>query len=182
MANWITAIAACVYTLIALVGAIYVYRQLKTLQEASSLEAFKTFYELWEDVQLRAARRSIYSRFGPLLRLKDESKQIEELRKSMANLNEEERANIDLVIYRSNLVGLLWSEKFFSSEMRDRVIGYIYKTAIVTWDCLYPYIQFVRQQRSELPGSITYAAPFEHLVKDAEKKLGERPRPQPSQF
>jgi len=94
----------------------------------------------------------------------------------------DELRQFDTVIYRSNLVGMLWAEHFFSGKTRQRVMDYIHKTAILSWDCLKPFIEFIRHKRGEDQGEVTYALPFEKLVREAEKRLGNQARPKPSKF
>ncbi len=151
------------------------------MRRAGELEAFKAFWQIWDDQEARSARRYVYGKFGPLLDMAGDQKKAE-VRKMCQGLTEEELRRIDRVISSSNLAGLLWEKKLLSRGVKKKLTGYIYKTGIQSWDCLEPYIDFVREQRSERPGSITYAAPFEELVRAALKRLGNEPRPRPGKF
>jgi hypothetical protein len=175
-------LATWVYTIVTGVVLYLVYRQVASLREAGDLGAFETFSRLWEDEQVRESRRAIYKAFGPAVNSKDEIEREALEEKILGNLpgNEALYKHIDRLIYRNNLVGALWNEGLLSSGFRNKFIGYIYKTVILQWDCLWPYIRSERAKREKHPNSITYAVPFERLKREAEKRLGNEPRPRPT--
>lgn len=175
-------LAAWVYTVVTGVVLFFVYKQVVSLREAGDLGAFETFSRLWEDEQVRESRRAIYKHFGPAVNKKDEIERQALEEKILGNLpdNETLYKHIDRLIYRNNLVGALWTTELLSATFRKKFIGYIYKTAILQWDCLWPYIKSERAKREKHPNSITYAVPFERLKQEAEKRLGNEPRPRPT--
>ncbi len=175
-------LATWVYTIVTGVVLVFVYKQVVSLREAGDLGAFETFSRLWEDEQVRESRRAIYKAFGPAVNAKDEIERQALEEKILGNLpdNETLYRHIDRLIYRNNLVGALWSAGLLSPRFRNKFIGYIYKTVILQWDCLWPYIKSERAKREKHPNSITYAVPFERLKKEAEKRLGNEPRPRPT--
>lgn len=159
-----------------------VENQLVEARASRDLESFVAFTELWEDPEVRSARRLIYKYFGSALRTSDEIVRNRIFEDEIGNTlnNQERRQLIELVINKSNQVGLLWSEGLFSERMRAVVLPYIYKTVIQTWLCLKPYIEHVRKQRREQAvATITYAAPFESLYSRADSLRKERNEPEP---
>src|SRR6266478_5938113 len=175
-------LATWIYTIVTGVVLVLVYKQVVSMRGAGELGAFETFSRLWEDEDVRESRRAIYKAFGPALNKQDEIERQAQVEKVVGNLSNDEalRKHIDRLIYRCNLVGTLWTEGFLSPSFRDKFIGYIYKTAIIQWDCLQPFIELERAKRERQPNTITYAVPFERLKKEAEKRLGNEPRPRPT--
>jgi hypothetical protein len=172
-------LAAWVYTIVTGVVLYFVYRQVVAMRGAGDIGAFETFIRLWEEEEIRESRLAVYRAFALAANKKDEIERQAEEEKILGNLPDSEqlRRHIDRLIYRSNLVGALWTEEFLSPSFRDKFIGYIYKTVILQWDCLWPYIRAERAKREKHPNSITYAVPFERLKKEAEKRPGTEPRP-----
>ncbi len=171
-----------IYTIVTGVVLVLVYKQVVSMRGAGELAAFETFSRLWEDEDVRESRRAIYRAFGPALNKQDEIERQAQIEKVLGNLPNDEalRKHIDRLIHRCNLVGALWNEGFLSPSFRDKFIGYIYKTVIIQWDCLRPFIEFERAKREKQPNTITYAKPFERLKKEAEKRLGNELRPRPT--
>ncbi len=174
-------LAVWVYTFVTGAVLIFGYRQVASLREAGELGAFETFSRLWEDEDVRESRRAIYVAFGPAVNKKNEIEKQTLEEKILGTLTDDEALyrHIDRLIYRNNLVGALWTTELLSASFRKKFIGYIYKTVILQWDCLWPYIRTERAKRESHPNSITYAVPFGRLKKEAEKRLGNEPRPRP---
>jgi hypothetical protein len=172
-------LATWVYTIVTGVVLYLVYKQVVAMRGSGDIGAFETFTRLWEEEEIRESRLAVYKAFASAVDKKNETERQAAEEKILGNLpnNEQLRKHIDRLIYRSNLVGALWTEGFLSSSFRKKFIGYIYKTAILQWDCLWPYIKAERAKREKFPNSITYAVPFERLKKEAEKRLGTEPRP-----
>jgi len=111
----------------------------------------------------------VYSLFGPALRKKDPLEKQVEFERVIGGITGQQHDAVNVVINKSNLVGLLWTEGLLSASMRKVVLPYIYKTVIQTWTCLELYVQYIRRIRGEAsPASITFAAPFERLWKEAD--------------
>ncbi len=162
-----------------------VENQLAEMRATRDLESFVTFIRLWDEEEVRASRRHVYILFGGALRKKDPLGKQLEFERVIGSIEGQERRDIDIVINKSNLVGVLWTEGLLSPSMKKTVLPYVYKTALLTWNCLEPYIRHVRQLRGETsPGSITFAAPFEALWKEAEtlRKQRNEEIPPPSHF
>lgn len=175
------ALATWLYLLLTAAVLFFIFLQVKAMRRTAELETFKKFCELWDDREARTARQYVYNKFIPASE-KAEKDRATEPGKLCEDLKAEDLRQFDTVIYRSNLVGMLWAEKFFSRKTRKRVMDYIYKTVVLTWDCLHRYVEFVRRERGEDQGEVTYALPFEQLAREAEKRLGKQPRPKPSKF
>jgi hypothetical protein len=162
-----------------------VENQLSEMRAARDLESFVAFTELWDGEEVRNARRHVHSLFAGALRKTDALERELEFERVIGGVAGQQRRDIDIVINKSNLVGLLWTEHLLSASMRKIVLPYVYKTVIQTWNCLEPYIQHVRKLRRETgAASITFAAPFEELWKEAEelRKSRKEEIPPPSQF
>ena len=160
-------------------------KQLEETRSSRDLESFTKFISIWDSPDFRQARRHVCTVFEKAVKLKltDEIASNAEFEKFIGSMSDDLRQSVDTVINRANLAGLIWCGGFLTKEMREIVLPYIYKTVIVNWDCLFPYISHVRFLRRETPGgSITYANPFAELVKEAERLLMERKeaRPLPS--
>jgi hypothetical protein len=96
---------------------------------------------------VRAARRHVFSLFENALRKTDLLERQCEFERVIGGIVGRQWNDIEIVINRSNLVGLLWTERLLSPSMRRIVLPYVYKTVIQSWNCLEPYIDYVRQMR-----------------------------------
>lgn len=175
-------LATWIYTVVTGVVLVMVYRQVVSMKASGELSAFETFYRLWENEDVRESRRQVYRTFGPAVNNSNpmERQILEEKILGLLSQNEPLLKHVDRLIYTNNLVGALWTEELVPRGFRDKFIGYIYKTAILQWDCLRPYIRMERERRERQPHSITFAKPFERLKDEAEKRLGNEPRPRPT--
>ena len=159
---------------------VFIFLQVSHMHSARALEAFQSFHQLWDAAEVREARRFVYVRFGPLLKIQDTEARRAEAERVIRALTPSEVQRIDIVVNKSSLVGILWAEGLFPPRLRKSVIDYIYKTVLLSWDCLAPYIEFVRGERAEdAGGESRYATAFEDLLRGAEKRLGTQPRPRP---